>query len=99
MGEVQVLAGHFLQFPALKVMSMPVRRKAAAERGGRERARIATAKLIKQLEDHALGKLELRPTQVSAALGLLKKALPDLGKAPREGKKTRKLVVAWRDGK
>lgn len=78
---------------------MPVRKKTAPRLKGRgnARARIATAKLIKQLEDHALGKLELRPTQVSAALGLLKKALPDLGKAPVKigGKKARKLVVAW----
>ncbi len=81
---------------------MTVRKKAAPKARARAeaRARISTAKLIKQLEDHALGKLELRPTQVSAALGLLKKALPDLGKAPVKsaGKKARKLVVAWARG-
>lgn len=76
---------------------MAVRKKGRAKSAA-ARPRIATARLIKQLEDHALGKLELRPTQVSAALGLLKKALPDLGKAAlkAEGKKARKLVVAWR---
>ena len=76
---------------------MAVRKKTGVKRG-EARARISTAKLIKQLEDHALGKLELRPTQVSAALGLLKKALPDLGKAPlrSDGKKPGRLVIAWR---
>ncbi len=54
-------------------------------------------KLIRRLEDHALGKLELRPTQVSAALGLLKKALSDAGKMSLKGKgKTPvKLIVGW----
>lgn len=62
------------------------------------RAKIRVLKLIKQLEDHALGKLELRPTQVSAALGLLKKVLPDVGTGSLkgDGKKPGKLVVVWR---
>ena len=66
------------------------------------RGRIQVLKLIKQLEAHALGLLELRPTQVSAALGLLKKALPDLGNVSlrEDGKrKPVRLVVAWKSGK
>lgn len=76
------------------------RRKAPVRAAWREeaRAQIHVLKLIKQLEDHAFGKLELRPTQVSAALGLLKKALPDVGKGAvrGDGKKPQKLVIAWR---
>jgi hypothetical protein len=69
--------------------------------GGDPRGRIQVVKLIQQLEAHALGKLELRPTQVSAALGLLKKALPDLGNVSLrgEGKKPVRLVVAWKTAK
>lgn len=42
------------------------------------RERIQTTKLVDRLTDHVLGKVEMQPTQVTAALGLLKKALPDL---------------------
>lgn len=42
------------------------------------RDRIQTTKLVDRLTDHVLGKVEMQPTQVTAALGLLKKALPDL---------------------
>ena len=34
--------------------------------------------VIGRLQDHVLGKAELTSTQVSAALGLLKKTMPDL---------------------
>jgi hypothetical protein len=87
---------------------MPVRKKNIPKAKGRgdedTRARIQTLKLIRQLEAHALGKLELRPTQVSAALGLLKKALPDLGNVSlradgkKPGKSPGKFVVTWRTG-
>ena len=84
---------------------MPTRKKTiskAKRRGDVDaRGRIQVLKLIRQLEAHALGKLELRPTQVSAALGLLKKALPDLGNVPLkgDGKKPVRLVVAWKTAK
>ncbi len=84
---------------------MPMRKKKAAPAKSRgdvdTRGRIQVLKLIKQLEAHALGKLELRPTQVSAALGLLKKALPDLGNVSlkSDGKKPVRLVVAWKTAK
>lgn len=84
---------------------MTARRKTIPRAKGRgdadARGRIQVLKLIKQLEAHALGKLELRPTQVSAALGLLKKALPDLGNVPlkSDGKKPVRLVVAWKTAK
>lgn len=42
------------------------------------RHKIRAALLIKKLEDHVLAGVELSPSQVAAALGLLRKAVPDL---------------------
>jgi hypothetical protein len=39
---------------------------------------IQTTMLIKRLQDHVKGDIELNKSQVSAALGLLKKTAPDL---------------------
>lgn len=44
----------------------------------RARERIRTSMLINRLEKIAEGKVEAEPHQVTAALGLLKKTLPDL---------------------
>lgn len=41
------------------------------------RAKIKTSQLINRLQDHVDGSVDLKPTQVTAALGLLKKTLPD----------------------
>lgn len=42
------------------------------------RKKIQASQLVNRLRDHALGEVDMTPTQVTAALGLLKKALPDL---------------------
>lgn len=42
------------------------------------RAKIQTSQLINRLTDHALGKVELSPTQVRAIEILIRKTLPDL---------------------
>ncbi len=42
------------------------------------RARIQTTMIVKRLEDHILGKVEMKPSQVQAASVLIKKTLPDL---------------------
>lgn len=42
------------------------------------RAKIKTSQLINRLSNHVLGTVDLKPTQVAAALGLLKKTMPDL---------------------
>lgn len=42
------------------------------------RNKIRAGLLVQRLRDHALGKLDMSKTQVTAALGLLKKTLPDL---------------------
>jgi hypothetical protein len=42
------------------------------------RERIQAAQLVNQLQDHALGKIEMTRTQIKATEILLKKILPDL---------------------
>ena len=42
------------------------------------RTRIQTTMIVKRLEDHILGKVEMTSSQVSAASILIKKTLPDL---------------------
>lgn len=42
------------------------------------RAKIKTSQLINRLYGHAVGEIEMTPTQVRAAEVLLKKTLPDL---------------------
>jgi hypothetical protein len=40
--------------------------------------RIRTSMLVNRLQDYALGKCEMTPTQVKAASAVLSKTLPDL---------------------
>lgn len=42
------------------------------------RAKIQTSQLVNRLTDHALGKVDLSPTQVRAIEVLIRKTLPDL---------------------
>jgi hypothetical protein len=42
------------------------------------REKIQTSQLVNRLTQHAFGKNKMTSTQVTAALGLLKKSLPDL---------------------
>ena len=57
------------------------------------RERIRTALISRRLTNHVLGKVEMSPTQVSAALGLLRKTLPDLAAVEHSGE-TRERVVS-----
>lgn len=41
------------------------------------RARIRAGGIAKRLEDHVIGKAQMTASQVTAALGLLKKVVPD----------------------
>jgi len=63
------------------------------------RARIQTSQLINRLEDHILNDLDLKPTQVTAALGLLKKTLPDLANVELSGSddKPFQMVITWQN--
>lgn len=42
------------------------------------KAKIRTSQLINRLNSFVMGEIELSPAQVTAALGLIKKRLPDL---------------------
>jgi hypothetical protein len=57
------------------------------------RAKIQASQLVNRLTSHALGKLKkpLDATQVTAALGLLKKCLPDLSATELTGKDGERL--------
>ncbi|WP_029006316.1 hypothetical protein [Azorhizobium doebereinerae] len=52
------------------------------------RSKIQASQLINRLTDHVLGKVDMTSTQVTAALGLLKKALPDLAAVEHSGETT-----------
>lgn len=63
---------------------MPVRRrKPSADEA--LRAQIRSDRLITRLEDYVLGDVDLKPPQVSAALGLLRKTIPDLTAVDQSG--------------
>lgn len=49
------------------------------------RAKIKTSQLVNRLTNHVLGTVEMQGTQVTAALGLLKKTLPDLASVNHAG--------------
>lgn len=48
------------------------------------RGKIQASQLINRLSDHVLGTVDLKPTQVQAALGLLRKVMPDLSSSQVE---------------
>ena len=56
------------------------------------RAKIQASQLINRLMDHVLGKVEMGPSQVAAALGLLKKTLPDLSAVEMAAEVTNRTV-------
>lgn len=49
------------------------------------REKIRTTQLINRLQDHALGKVDMSPTQVRAVEVLLKKRVPDLATTTIQG--------------
>ena len=63
------------------------------------RAKIQTSQIINRLENHIINDLDLKPTQVTAALGLLKKTLPDLSNVELSGNddKPFKMVITWQN--
>lgn len=56
------------------------------------RQRIRTSQLANRLTKHVLGKVEMSATQVTAALGLLRKTLPDLTATEISGELTRRDI-------
>ena len=53
-------------------------RKSGFRMSNEHRVKIQNSNILNALIEHVEGKREMSPTQVSAGLGLLKKALPDL---------------------
>ena len=49
------------------------------------RAKIQTSQLINRLENHALGEIDLTPTQIKAIEVLIRKTLPDLSSVEMTG--------------
>lgn len=49
------------------------------------RCRVKTTEIINRLQGHVLGSVEMSKTQISAALGLLRKTLPDLSSVEHSG--------------
>mgnify|MGYP000105892806 CR=1 FL=1 len=46
--------------------------------------KIQASQLVNRLTDHVLGDVDMKPTQVTAALGLIKKVMPDLAAVQQE---------------
>lgn len=61
------------------------------------RQKIRANEIIQSLEDHILNGKDMGASQVSAALGLLKKSIPDLAAVELSGDADRpmKLVIGW----
>lgn len=49
------------------------------------REKIRSSQLVNSLENHVFGKKKLEASQVTAALGLLKKTVPDLSQVSGSG--------------
>ncbi|MEW8418206.1 MAG: hypothetical protein AB2669_21390 [Candidatus Thiodiazotropha endolucinida] len=54
------------------------------------RKKIQATQLIKRLTAHVMGEVDMKATQVNAALGLLRKTLPDLAAVEYSGEVTHK---------
>ena len=63
------------------------------------RKKIQASQLINRLTDHVLKDLDLTATQVTAALGLLKKTLPDLSAVDMAGQVDTTLTITRKEYK
>ena len=57
------------------------------------RRKIQTTQLINRLTNHVLGKIDMQPSQVTAALGLLRKSLPDMQAVEHSGEVSTRYVA------
>lgn len=60
------------------------------------RVKIQNSNILNALIEHVEGKREMSATQVSAGLGLLKKALPDLSTVTMQGDEDNPLLTIQR---
>ena len=58
------------------------------------RNKIRASQLVNRLENHVFGEIEMNSTQVTAALGLLKKCVPDIQAITHSGDENNPLTVA-----
>ena len=68
----------------------------------RHRDKIANSNILNNLIEHAEGKRELSSSQVTAAIALLKKVLPDLQSVAftdPSHTEPAKLIIEWDNGK
>jgi hypothetical protein len=63
-------------------------RQPGFEMSNEHRVKIQNSNILNALIEHAEGKREMSPTQVTAGLGLLRKALPDLTAVEHSGEVT-----------
>jgi len=65
------------------------------------RVKIQNSNILNALIEHCEGKRDMSATQVSAGLGLLKKALPDLAAVTIGGDENSpvKMVIEWQNSK
>lgn len=58
------------------------------------RNKIRASQLVNRLENHVFGEVEMNSTQVTAALGLLKKCVPDIQAIQHSGDADNPLMLA-----
>lgn len=58
------------------------------------REHIQTTQIVKRLQNHIDGEVDLKPSQVTAALGLLRKTIPDLARTEMTGEDGGPLAIA-----
>lgn len=61
------------------------------------REKIRASQLVNALENHVLGRKKMAATQVTAALGLLRKCVPDLASTEHTGEVTHNHVARLPD--
>ena len=67
-------------------------RRGKVEMQDRTLIRIQTSRIVNRLEEHIFGSIKMEPSAVTAALGLLKKKLPDLGTTTLQGDEKNPVV-------
>ena len=58
------------------------------------RSKIQTSQIINRLTGHVLGEVEMTASQVTAALGLIRKTLPDLQAVEMQTEVTERRVIS-----
>lgn len=59
------------------------------------RNKIRASQLVNRLENHVFGEVEMNSTQVTAALGLLKKCVPDIQAIQHSGDSDNPISVSF----